>query len=449
MTLPAKHTNFTSRDVDFRDAVVRRVEEEFDMESRPQYELLVLALVEAAVAGIYEWLAGELSEQSRQRLLAVGEQATNVLPLDLIDEIDVAFTMEALDRWPDHPQAIRAASRIAQMFYGRFWPEAEPEIAARASRFGTLANTLPAPVFMASRDGRVTFTSYGLDETLGLIPGEAEQYTMSDLFGTQLELGTDRSNYIEMSVGGVERFLIVTVLPVETSIGIEYFGMCEDITREHVLEEMRDGVVNAISHQLRTPLTAIVGYLDLLSNNSLSAADTAEALGVAHRQAKDLLGMVTNIVDFSKLTAGTAYMSIEPVRLETEVSAVVEDLFDHANKPSMDVPFDLVMSVDRARLRRLLMGLLENALLHGGPQINVIARRRVSGVEIEVADDGEGISDEASARAASPFVRSSDDGLTGVGLGLAISNGIMLCHGGTLTIENDGGAVVTAWFPRA
>lgn len=450
MTQSSQNLFLTTRDNVFCDAVMARVSEDFDFESRPKYLTLGRALVEVATVAAQEWLAdGELSDQTRQRLLTVGSEATNVMPLDVVDEIDVAFTVEALDRWPDETSIIEIARRIGQMFYGRFWPDEDPKTIAAAARFGTLANTLPVPVFMARPDGRITFTSFGLDSLLGLIPGEAEQYAMADLFGTTLSLGSDQPNRLEMSVSGVERHLMITVLPVETEMGTEYFGICEDITREHALEEMRDGVVNAISHQLRTPLTAIVGYLDLLSSDSLPAEETAEALSVAHREAEDLLGLVTNIVDFSKLTAGTAYMALEPVRLVAEVSAVFDELFEYETEPSVDIPFDLVMSVDRSRLNRLLRGLLDNARIHGGPKIRVEARRRVSGVEIVIGDDGDGISDEAAARAASPFVRSVDDGMTGVGLGLAISNGIMLCHGGTLTIESDGGAVVTAWFPSA
>lgn len=234
-----------------------------------KYSDRLVPLVEGGHSALLSWLAsGEFSDESAEELGEVAWLAINQVPLDMIDELEVAFILTAMEHFGANTHVVEGAKRVASAWYEGFWPFEHPAAVAQAARFGLLANNLPAPVFMAGSDQRITFSSFELDALLGMPQGEVERFTMSELFGTELNVGVDDPTDVAAEIGGKLRHLTITVLPTATEKGTEYFGFVEDRTREVALEQMRDGVVAAISHELRTPLTAIIGYLELLTDGS-------------------------------------------------------------------------------------------------------------------------------------------------------------------------------------
>lgn len=441
-------TSTTATASSFHTEVMARYMADAPPGTQPEYITLIRRLSESAATATTEILyLGEMTDSTGVELHEAAAATVDVVPLDLVDVLEISLIVAATAMWPDQPrEAAEAATRVTVWFTPGFW-DGSPEENGRSARFGMLANHLPAPIFLASANDRVTFTSYALDDMLGLIPGEAEQFVMSDLFGTPLALGKDNPTDIEISIGGSIRHLIVTVIPVTTDGETEYFGFVEDVSRERALQQMRDGVVRAVSHRLRTPLTGVIGYLDLLTSDQISPQEEPDVLQVVKREAIKLQQLVGDIVDFSKLTAGTAHLKREQMRLVSELDIVLNELETPTLEPSVDIPFDLKLLTDRNRLHQLLAILIRNAWSYGGDEVRVSARRRVTGVELVVSDNGRGISDAVAANMLSPFERATDhpDDREG-GLGLAIVNGIMVAQGGTLTIEHHNGAVVTAWF---
>ncbi len=273
----------------FGSDVFRRVLEAMDP-SLQRYTDKLGPLVERGHAALLDWLSdGEFSDEAAEQLGEVAWLAINQVPLDVIDELEVAFIVTATDHFGREARVIEGAKRVALCWYDGFWPFEHPAAVAQAVRFGMLANKLPAPVFMAGDDQRITFSSYELDALLGLHQGEVERFTMSELFATELNVGAGEPTFVVTEVGGKIRHLTVTVLPTTTEVGTEYFGFVEDRTREVALEQMRDGVVAAISHELRTPLTAIIGYLELITSEDLPPEDHESSLAIVKSESELLL----------------------------------------------------------------------------------------------------------------------------------------------------------------
>ena len=345
----------------------------------------------------------------------------------------------------DLGSAIAASKRVALLWYDAFWPFEHPGAVAQAARWGNLANTLPAPVFMADVDGRITFGSIELDNLLGIVEGEVERRTLNDLFSIPLQVGAQNPNNVSMIAKGHHRSFTVTVLPMESPAGTEYFGFVRDRTQEVELSQVRDTIMNTISHELRTPLTAIKGYLDLLSSGEIHDKDYRSTLAIISSESDRLESLVSGIVEFGKLASGTASLSPREVELTPAVRSAAEAT---GVEISSDVPEGLTVFADPTRVQQLLMQLLENAAIHGGDDVKVRAWNSSHGIEIEVSDNGSGMPFLEAGTAFQPFVyAASKNPGEGTGLGLAICQSIMEAHNGNLTVANRPGAHLTAWFP--
>lgn len=395
-------------------------------------------------------LTGEIPEQLVEAMEIASFKAIQTVPLHVIDELEISFTKAAIVTWPADPvQAAEAAKRTALIWYDAFWPFEHPGAVAQAARVGNIANALPAPVFLADMDGRITFASVELDLLLEEIEGLVERQTMTSLFDQRLNIGTDQTTQIEKIIGGAKRHFEVTVIPSEGPGGTEYFGFILDRSREVELEQLQDGVMNAISHELRTPLTAIVGYLELLANHQIPASDVDGALTDAAEAAQRLSKLVNSILNFAKFAGGTAVL----YESSWSASMVIENTIERTLgpddvRPTLNLqPAQLV--ADRDRFEEVVVQLLTNARLHGGSDVRISTRIVGEGLEIEVADNGTGFPFRNASRAVEAFVHAPRSPGQGAGIGLTICHGIVEAHGGTLTLANRPGACVTAWFPNA
>lgn len=423
--------------------VMRRHTEDF----RFTYEQHLTRIIALSLDAVRSYLATEhIPEELSDRIETAAMRAIQHVPLWLIDELEIAFTETVIPALhADLGSAIAASKRVALLWYDAFWPFEHPGAVAQAARWGNLANTLPAPVFMADVDGRITFGSIELDNLLGIVEGEVERRTLNDLFSIPLQVGAQNPNNVSMIAKGHHRSLTVTVLPMESPAGTEYFGFVRDRTQEVELSQVRDTIMNTISHELRTPLTAIKGYLELLSSGEIHDKDYRSTLAIISSESDRLESLVSGIVEFGKLASGTASLSPREVELTPAVRSAAEAT---GVEISSDVPEGLTVFADPTRVQQLLMQLLENAAIHGGDDVKVRAWNSSHGIEIEVSDNGSGMPFLEAGTAFQPFVyAASKNPGEGTGLGLAICQSIMEAHNGNLTVANRPGAHLTAWFP--
>ncbi|NTV71399.1 MAG: DUF4118 domain-containing protein [Azonexaceae bacterium] len=237
---------------------------------------------------------------------------------------------------------------------------------------------------------------------------------------------------------------------------LHYVDVAQDSEVKMLTERLRSSILSALSHDLRTPLTAMVGLADslFLVKPALppTALETAQAL---HEQAERLAALVGNLLDMARLNAGEVTLRREWQPLEEVVGASIKllgnALAEHPVKVMLDNELPL-LEFDAVLIERVLCNLLENAAKYAPAQtpIELHAKQTDSVVEVAVLDQGPGFPAHRRDELFNMFVRGqSESGKPGTGLGLAICKAIVEAHGGTIAADNrpEGGAQVCFTLP--
>ncbi|MBB2910679.1 two-component system sensor histidine kinase KdpD [Streptosporangium becharense] len=245
---------------------------------------------------------------------------------------------------------------------------------------------------------------------------------------------------------------VLEAFAAEAAVALRQQRLREEAEQARPLAEvdrMRTALLAAVSHDLRTPLSAAKAAVESLRGHDIdwSPEDRDELLATADESLARLERLVENLLDMSRLQAGVLGLSLQPVALEEVVPRVIDDLGPLWNRVEGDIPVDLPeIAADPALLERVLVNLATNAVRHNPPdlKVSITASRHDDAVEIRVVDRGPGIPSEDHERVFLPFQRLGDrDNGTGVGLGLALSRGLTEAMGGTLVPEETPGGGLT------
>jgi two-component system, OmpR family, sensor histidine kinase KdpD len=221
------------------------------------------------------------------------------------------------------------------------------------------------------------------------------------------------------------------------------------------VDRLRTALLSAVSHDLRTPLAsakAAVGTLRM-SDLPLSEDDQGELLATAEESLDRLSGLVENLLDMSRLQAGALALAIQPIDVADIISAAVTSLGPAGASVVIRVPEDTPeVQADPALLERAVANLVQNAVRHSPPGAppQITASAYGTAVEIRVIDCGPGVPETDWDQIFQPFQRLGDrDNTSGVGLGLALSRGLVEAMSGTLTPEATpgGGLTMTISLP--
>jgi two-component system, OmpR family, sensor histidine kinase KdpD len=234
----------------------------------------------------------------------------------------------------------------------------------------------------------------------------------------------------------------------------EAAALAEEVLEAEALrrsDAIKTAVLHAVSHDLRSPLTAIVAAASALSNAELRLAeeDRAELVATIRAEADRLDRVVGNLLDVSRLQAGVASPHVEIWLAEELVGRAVEQLAADAERVVTELDADAApVRVDAMQIERVLVNLLDNALKFSpaGTEVEV----RLSNGTLVVADRGKGLVDGEGERAFERFWRSPGArSLPGSGLGLSIVEDIAHQHGGWVALapRAGGGAVATLHIP--
>jgi len=206
-------------------------------------------------------------------------------------------------------------------------------------------------------------------------------------------------------------------------------------------DDVKTSLLRAVSHDLRTPLTAIVAAGHALRSESLSAEDRTELSAAVVDEGARLARLVDKLLDLSKLQGGGAEPRREWVSVEEVVVTAREGSSERISDLRVTVDPDVPeIRADAAQLERAFANLLENARRYGGTApVSVHARRVGPRVLVSVVDQGPGIPPAERERIFEPFYRGPRDGFrewTGSGLGLAIAKGFVEANGGTIGVQS-------------
>jgi PAS domain S-box-containing protein len=295
-----------------------------------------------------------------------------------------------------------------------------------------------------------------LDEETFII-GEIRKGNKVDHFHTQRQAKDGRLVPISLSVS-----------PVIDGNGkiIGASKIARDITDQHAVQEekarlydrikalndRKDEFIGLAGHELKTPLTSINGYLQIVSQ-MVTDERAKQFLKKSQLQVKKLSALVADLLDISKIEAGKLSFSVEEFNLREVIDDAIE-LLSHAN-PGHRISLSstetqLMVHGDPHRIEQVLINLLTNAVRYapGSDQIDVILEHGSKEIKIGVRDFGIGIPPDKLEHIFSRFYRVDDSNpnVSGLGIGLYLSQQIVSRHQGSIWAESEPGKGSTFWF---
>ncbi len=239
---------------------------------------------------------------------------------------------------------------------------------------------------------------------------------------------------------------------------VHYVEVAQNAVVQIESERLRNALLAAISHDVRTPLTAILGLAESLQASSPAMPPAqAEMTGAISTQARQLNALVTNLLDMARLQEGAVHLRSEWQSVQEVVGTALRAA-RHAiagMAVQTDIPPDLpLVEFDASLMERVLVNLLENAAKYGAAPIEVRARTTDDALVLTVRDHGPGLPASVKGREAQLFEKftrgQAESATPGVGLGLAICKAIVDAHRGQITAANaaDGGAEFSITLPR-
>ena len=259
-----------------------------------------------------------------------------------------------------------------------------------------------------------------------------------------------------------ERRRLLEAFSNQAALAIERAYLAQEAERAQLLratERLERSLLNSISHDLRTPLSSIMGTLSSLRDEGNVPGDESrrELIDLALEEAERMNRFVGNLLDITRLEAGVLKVKKELYDLQDLLGSCLASLESRltGRKTRIQIPPDLpLIPMDSVLMAQVLVNLMENALKYSPPDgiIEVTGRRGENCVKIEVADQGPGVPQEHLGRIFNKFFRfKRTEEVGGTGLGLAISKGIVEAHEGMIWAENrpEGGFKIVFTLPFA
>jgi two-component system sensor histidine kinase KdpD len=254
---------------------------------------------------------------------------------------------------------------------------------------------------------------------------------------------------------------LVSLAAAQIGIAVDRARLRQEATEAEILrrtDELRRALLNAVSHDLRTPLATIMASASSLRQNDVVwTEEERQGFAQAIEQEADRLNrLVGNLLDLSRIEAG----SLQPQKSWEDLEALIQDTVDRLRSVTarhslqIDMPKDLPpVWIDPVEIGQVIYNLIENATKYAPPETEIeLEVRRIPGaLAIVVSDRGPGIPPQSIPHLFDPFYRVMDGRPRpqGLGLGLAIVRGLVEAHGGRVWVENrpGGGAQFTFTLP--
>lgn len=416
--------------------------------SRWQQQIILFGALSLGVALVLVWLTTRsvarpiLALAAASRQIAAGDLST---PVPRGGEGEVRVLAEAFD---DMRRGLQAALS---------------DLALEKSRYEGIVSSMADAVVTTDPDLRITafnpsasaLTGWNIEDVLGrpccevICPNDT---TLDDcrrdcpLLSAQPDLGVSKT--ILRRRGGGQANVAITRSAIRDQTGrvAGVVHVLRDVSAEAEVDRLKEEFLSTVSHELRTPLGFIMGYATTLllpdaPKDTVAMRHCIEVIADASNELKEL---VDNLLDMTKIGAGSLSVSPVPIRLGPLVHAAVERI--HVRGPDhrfvVAVPSTLPpIWADARRVERVLYNLLDNAIKYSPEGGNIAVRATAHGQEVVVSvlDEGLGIRAEELDSVFERFHRGQvarTRGIAGTGIGLAICKGIVQAHGGRIWAES-------------
>jgi PAS domain S-box-containing protein len=213
---------------------------------------------------------------------------------------------------------------------------------------------------------------------------------------------------------------------------------------------IKDEFLATLSHELRTPISAILGWTQVLlkSGDAIAASERRRAIEVIDRNARSQVHLIDDLLDLSRIMAGKVRLDLQQISIDDVVQAAIDSARPTADAREIELkyvfdPIPATVNADPSRVQQVVWNLLTNAIKFTpkGGRVQVLLQRVNSHVELSVSDTGIGIAPEYLPHVFDRFSqRDSSTGRTygGLGLGLAICKQLVELHGGSIRVSSRG-----------
>ena len=341
------------------------------------------------------------------------------------------------------------------------------EVARERSTLEAIQGSMREGLIVLDREGRVAYSNDSANDLLGLSPADIQGRSIADAVrATKVEFkepdAADAIAALAQADGGASGSLTVTIstpqrryvemasFPIPTGSGNSMAGLlARDVTEARALQDRRDAFVSIASHELRTPMTSIMGFSELLKNNTEAPeASRRDWLERIYQNSQVLAAIVEDMLNVSRIQSGRLEINIEELQLARIVEEIVESIRpDATDKHNFitEIPSDIPpVFADRDKLAQIVRNLVSNALKYspngGDLTIRATAESEKDRVVVEVKDEGMGIAPEHMATLFSSFMRirrPETEAIRGTGLGLSIVRGLAGMLRGEVWVETE------------
>lgn len=371
------------------------------------------------------------------------------------------------------------------------------KLSTNEAQLQQLADTMPQIVWAAQPDGTLDYYNRRWFEYINVAPDAADEARWDryihpdDLPATvaawtlSIETGTHYQREFRVRRADQQyRWFLVRALPVRAADGAitRWFGTCTDIQEQKELETRKEALLEAeraariafeqtsrikdeflatLSHELRTPLNAILGWVQVMMMRPMQGDELKAGLERIERNARAQARLVDDLLDMSRVIAGTLRLEVQAIHPVSFIEAAIETVLPAAAAKGISIETTLdadggPVSGDPQRMQQVVWNLLSNAIKFtpGGGTVIVTLTRNGPQVEFSIIDTGEGIRPEFLPHVFSRFRQgdaASNRRIGGLGLGLAIVKQLVELHGGTVHVHSAGhdrGTTVVVSLPR-
>lgn len=434
---------------------------------------------------MWSWSLGTIVEQKYRQAIATGE-ATHFEAL-----------YEPLNIWLE-VHAYPTADGLS-IYFRDVTQRKLSEAAIRESElnFRNLADTMPLLFWTTRADGYheyfnqrwYDYTGMTLEQTQGwgwshLLHPDDRQRCL-DIWNESLRTGNiyNIEYRFQRASDGEYRWFLGRALPMRDQNGdiVKWFGTCVDIHEQKLVIEERDRLLASeqlartqaetsnrlkdeflavVSHELRSPLNAMLGWVQMLRTGRLNETMTAKALETIERNARAQTQLIEDLLDVSRIITGKLRLNVRSLQLAPIIEAAIDTARPAADAKEIRLqsvldPAAGPISGDSERLQQIVWNLLSNAIKFTPKKgrVHIRLERINSHVEITLSDTGIGIKPEFLPCVFERFRQadsSSTRSYSGLGLGLAIVRHLVELHGGTVSVDSPGegqGSTFTVMLP--
>ena len=340
-------------------------------------------------------------------------------------------------------------------------------------RFETMANNIPNLAWIANADGWIFWYNSRWYEYTGTTPKEMEGWGWKSVHDPetlpavleqwQQSINTGKSFDMIFPIKGTDnifRPFLTRVVPVKNADGkvIRWLGTNTDITKQKELERMKDNFLSIASHELKTPVTTIKAYGQIVEN-MLEKKGDEETLGMIKKmstQVNRLTNLIEDLLDITKIHQGKLMYNESFFDFNELVKEVIDDM--QKTSSSHQIKINLGQSekvyVDKDKLSQVLNNLISNAIKYSpkADSILVTSQLEEKGIQLSVQDYGIGISATELQNVFEQFYRVEGDSQStfpGLGIGLYICSEIVTKQGGKIWVESvvNEGSTFYIWLP--